>query len=311
MLDSNRFASIDRRTEGARPMEGVHAAIVTHFDADLAVDTDAVAAQVDRLIEEGIQGIVVCGTMGEANSLSAPERDRVMRTAVAASAGRVPVTVGVSSVSAAQSSRYARDAAAAGADGVMCLPPLLYRADPAELLAFFIEVGAASDLPLMVYNNPEASGVDLVPAQLAEIMAAVPTAASIKECSGDARRIAELIGITDGVDVFVGGDDWVLEGAATGAVGWVSGVAVVLPGACAQLWEAAVAGELAEARRIYQRLLPLARFDMTSKLVQYFKAALDALGIDGGPCRPPRRALSPAELDAVGAATSLAASTHA
>jgi dihydrodipicolinate synthase/N-acetylneuraminate lyase len=292
-------------------MPGVHVAVMTHFDTDLKVDHDATRAEIERLIPQGIEGIVVCGTMGEANSLTPDERSAVLRTAVDAAAGRVPVTVGISSTSSAQSARCAQDAGTAGADGVMCLPPLLYRADPAELLAFFGEVGAATDLPLMIYNNPEACGVDLSPALLAQVMAVVPTATSIKECSGDARRIPALLAATEGVDVFVGGDDWVLEAAATGAVGWVSGVAVVLPGPCVQLWELGVSGALAEARELYQRLLPLARFDMTSKLVQYFKAALDVLEIGGGPCRPPRLALTDAEFGAVREATAVALPTRA
>lgn len=292
-------------------MQGVHAAVMTHFDGELNVDHDATGAEIERLISQGIRGIVVCGTMGEASSLTPEERSAVIRTAIDATAGRVPVTVGISSTSSAQSARCARDAQRAGAQGVMCLAPLLYRADPAELLAFFTEVGGATDLPLMVYNNPEASGVDLSPALLAQVMETVPTATSIKECSGDARRIPALIAATDGVDVLVGGDDWVLEGAATGAAGWVSGVAVVLPGPCVQLWELGTSGALAQARELYRRLLPLARFDMTPKLVQYFKAALDALEIGGGPCRPPRLALTDAELGAVRAATALAVPAHA
>ena len=277
-------------------MKGVSAAIVTHFGPDLTVDHVAVTAEVKRLVDDGIHGIVATGTMGEAASLSAGERNAVVASAVAAASGRVPVYAGVSAPTAEQACSYARDAADAGVDGLMVLPSLLYRADRRELIDFFSRVGEATDLPMMLYNNPEASGSDLRPALLAEIAHQVPSVKSLKECSGDARRIAELIALCPDIDVLVGGDDWALEGFCAGAAGWISGVAVVLARQCVRLWELCTAGDLALARQVYGELLPLARFDMTPKLVQYFKAALDELGVGGGPCRPPRLPLQEAEL---------------
>jgi 4-hydroxy-tetrahydrodipicolinate synthase len=144
------------------------------------------------------------------------------------------------------------------------------------------------------------------PNLLAELTQTLPTITAIKETSGDARRIADLLHRGDDADVLVGGDDWALEGCLIGAVGWVSGVAVVLPDECVRLWELGVRGELPEARSLYASLLPLARFDMTSKLVQYFKAALDELGIGGGPCRPPRMPLTEIERTALRAAVAMA-----
>jgi 4-hydroxy-tetrahydrodipicolinate synthase len=288
-------------------MKGVSAAILTHFAPDLRIDHEAIRAEVNRLIDGGIHGIVVNGTMGEAASLSVDERRAVIDDAIEAAAGRVPVYAGVSAPTAELADAYARDARDAGADGVMSLPPLLYRADRGELLEFYGSVAEQSGLPLMVYNNPEASGVDLAAETLAEIAAHVPSVTSFKECSGDARRIPALIAACPQHEVLVGGDDWALEGFCAGAAGWISGVAVVLPRQCVKLWDLCAAGELAQARALYQELLPLARVDMTPKLVQYFKAALDELGIGGGPTRPPRLPLRGDELtrlrDAVTRAT--------
>lgn len=278
-------------------MKGVSAAIVTHFTSDLTVDHEAIRAEVDRLIDDGIHGLVANGTMGEAVSLTRDERRSVVQTTVQAAAGRAPVYVGVSATTADEASGYAQDAAQAGADGVMTLPPLLYRADRDERLEFFTRIAQATDLPMMVYNNPLASGVDLEPDTLAEIAVRVPRVISFKECSGDVRRIAELIDLCPDLDVLVGGDDWALEGFCAGAAGWISGVAVPLPRQCVRLWDLCAAGELTPARQLYGELLPLARTDMTPKLVQYFKAALDELGIGGGPCRPPRLPLGPDELE--------------
>jgi 1-pyrroline-4-hydroxy-2-carboxylate deaminase len=288
-------------------MKGVSAAIVTHFASDLTVDHAAVRAEVERLIDEGIQGIVATGTMGEASALSPEERRTIVSIAVATAAGRVPVYVGVSAMTPGQAVSYAGDAQDAGADGVMVLPPLLYRGDRRELLEFFSTVAGATELPMMVYNNPPASGSDMEPALLAEIARRVPQVRAFKECSGDARRIAELTDLCPGLDVLVGGDDWALEGFCAGAAGWVSGVAVVLPRQCVRLWELCSGGDLAAARALYSELLPLGRTDMTPKLVQYFKAALDELGLGGGPCRPPRLPLEADELEELRAAVSRAA----
>jgi 1-pyrroline-4-hydroxy-2-carboxylate deaminase len=279
-------------------MKGVHAAIVTHFGPDLTVDHEAVASEVKWLLAEGVHGIVPNGTVGEGGSLSREERREVIETVVAA-AGGAPVCAGVSAPTAEQAAEYARDAAAAGADGAMVLPPLLYRADERELLEFFASVARATDLPLLVYNNPLGSGSDLEPELLATLARAVPMISAFKETSGDARRIAELVNLCPDIDVLVGGDDWALEGLCAGAVGWVSGVADVLPAQSVRLFDLCAAGELTSARELYAELLPLARLDMKPKLVQYFKAALDELGIGGGSCRPPRLPLTESELDEV------------
>jgi dihydrodipicolinate synthase/N-acetylneuraminate lyase len=291
-------------------MKGVHAAIVTHFDEQLNVDHDLVAAEVSRLIAAGVHGIVANGTVGEGGSLSREERRAVIETSVAA-AGQAPVCAGVSAATAEQASIYARDARSAGAESVMVLPPLLYRADRRELTEFFGSVARAADLPLLIYNNPAASGNDLEPALLAELAQEIPAIGSIKETSEDARRIALLVNLCPELDILVGGDDWALEGFCAGAAGWVSGVADVLPAESVRLWDLCQAGELAAARAVYADLLPLARLDMTPKLVQYFKAALDEIGIGGGPCRPPRLPLTEEELAQLREAVALAVAPRA
>ena len=167
-------------------------------------------------------------------------------------------------------------------------------------------MAAAADLPVMIYNNPTASGTDLAPELLAELVREVPAVVALKETSGDARRIAELVNLCPDVDVMVGGDDWALEGFCAGAAGWVSGVADVFPVQSVRLWDLCAAGDLEPARELYAELLPLARLDMTPKLVQYFKAALDELGIGGGPCRPPRLPLTAEELGTLRAAVAAA-----
>jgi 4-hydroxy-tetrahydrodipicolinate synthase len=266
---------------------GIIPAVVVPFAEDDSIDLDALRANIGHLIEGRVHGLIVNGTMGEAGSLSDDERALVIGAALEVADGRLPVTVGVSSASTAASARYAEQARVAGAHGVMCLPPVLYQGTPSELAAHFAAVAEAAGLPVMAYNNPVASGIDLTPETIAEIAADVPGVAAVKECSGDARRIAALLGATE-LEVLVGGDDWALEGFAAGATGWVSGVANVAPAECVDLFDAVKEGRLAEARELYRRLLPLARLDMTPWLVQYFKGAMDAVGLTGGRTRAPR-----------------------
>jgi 4-hydroxy-tetrahydrodipicolinate synthase len=276
------------------PFPGIIPAVVVPFAADDSVDVEALRANVAFLLEGGVHGLIVNGTMGEAGSLSPEERLLVLATVLERADGRVPVLAGVSAGATALACAYATAAREAGAAGVMCLPPVNYRGTPEEHVAFYAAVAEAAQVPVMAYNNPEASGVDLTPEAIATVAAAVPSVVSVKECSGDARRIAALLEATD-LEVLVGGDDWALEGLAAGAAGWVTGVANVAPAECVALFDHVAAGRLAEAREIYARILPLARLDMTPHLVQYFKGAMDAVGLRGGPCRPPRLPLGAAQ----------------
>ena len=273
---------------------GILPAATTPFDSDDRIDVAALQANIEAMLEAGVHGFVANGTMGEAGGLTREERRTVIATIVAAAAGRVPVIAGVSSGSAAASLAYAADAAAEGADAIMCLPPLGYRADPDEVVAFFSEV-ASCGLPLMLYNNPEASGVDMRAEEIVRICDEVDGVVAIKECSGDARRLPALINSGIDAEVLVGGDDWALEGFCAGATGWVTGVGVVAPREVVELYDLCRAGDLDAARDVYRRILPIARFDMTPKLVQYFKAAQDAVGFAGGPTRAPRLPLNAAE----------------
>jgi len=281
---------------------GIIPAVTTPFDADGAVDTAGIAANVRFLLDAGCHGIVGAGTMGEAGSLDLDERRLVLDTIVEAVDGAVPVIAGISAGTADAAIAYAQDAVAAGATAVMCLPPLGYRADLDELIAYYGAVAEGAGVPVMLYNNPEASGVDLRAEQIVAIADRVPGIVAVKECSGDVRRIPALLAAAPQLEILVGGDDWALEGFAAGATGWVTGVAVLAPRECVALYDHVLAGELEPAREIYQRLLPVARFDMTPKLVQYFKAAQDEVGLVGGPCRAPRLPLTAAEQEDLKAA---------
>jgi dihydrodipicolinate synthase/N-acetylneuraminate lyase len=274
---------------------GIIPAVTTPFDAAGAIDVPALERNLAALLEAGVHGFVATGTMGEAGSLSPAERRTVVEAAVRAAGGSVPVIAGVSAGTAAAAAAYGTDAAEAGADALMLLPPLGYRGDEREIVAFYRSVAAATGLPLMAYNNPEASGTDMPAALIARLAAEVEQVVAVKECSGDARRIAALLNEAPELEVLVGGDDWALEGLCAGATGWISGVADCAPAECVELYDAVRAADLQHARAVYGRLLPLARLDMTPKLVQFYKGAQDALGFTGGPVREPRLELDDAD----------------
>ncbi len=273
---------------------GVIPAMLTPFDDRYEIDEAKLRRHTEYLVEEGVHGLVAVGTMGEAPSMSRDERRDVTRMIVEQVAGRVPVLAGVSAASASQVAAHCADAEEVGARGAMLLSPLLYEADYAELLDFYLEVDKATELPIMLYNNPKASGSgDLYADTIASLIDDVKGIVAVKECSGDARRIAALQGVD--AEILIGGDDWALEGFFAGSTGWVSGVANVAPRQCVQLYEDCRNGNIEAARKANQALLPLSRLDMRTKLVQYFKSAARECGMDLGGCRSPRLPLTPDE----------------
>ena len=209
---------------------GVQPAVMTPFGDDDAVRTDVLTEMVSWYVDCGVDGIVGIGSMGEFGALSMDERRTVIAAILEAVDGRVPLTVGVSANTAAEAAAFAVDAAAGGVQGLMALPPLVYDADDDEKIAFYAEVASATSLPLMVYNHPAGGKGDLTPELLARLCE-IENVVAVKESSGDARRIAAVMGATGGrMEVIAGTDDVALESFAAGATGWVSGCIVAAPG---------------------------------------------------------------------------------
>ncbi|WP_030211424.1 dihydrodipicolinate synthase family protein [Streptomyces bikiniensis] len=284
-----------------RPWRGIMVATALPFREDGSVDHDAYAHHVARLIAEGCDGVVPNGSLGEYQTLTDAERARVVRTAVEAAGDGARVMPGVSAYGGAEARRWAEQAAEAGAGSVLLLPPNAYRADEAAVRDHFAAV-AAVGLPVVAYNNPLDTKVDLTPALLARLHADGSVVA-VKEFSGDVRRAYEIAELAPGLDLLVGADDVLLELALAGAVGWVAGYPNALPRTCAALYRAAVAGDLDTALPLYRSLHPLLRWDSKTGFVQAIKLSMDLAGHRGGITRPPRLPLAPEQEAAVRAAT--------
>jgi 4-hydroxy-tetrahydrodipicolinate synthase len=278
---------------------GVFPAVTTQFDDALRVDVPATLRHLDTLVRAGVDGLIVLGTLGENASLEYAEKLDLLRAAATHVRGRIPVLAGVAECSTAHACRFAADAARVGADGLMVLSALAYKADAREAVAHFRAVARASRLPVMLYNNPVAYHVDLTPAQLAEL-ADEETLVAVKESSDDVRRITDLINaVGDRYLLFIGVDDLALEAALLGARGWVAGLANAFPAETVHLWRLATAGHFEEARALYRWLTPLLHLDAQVKLVQYIKLAQAQCGLGSERVRPPRLPLAGSERDAV------------
>ncbi|MFF8811256.1 dihydrodipicolinate synthase family protein [Streptomyces pactum] len=272
------------------PWRGIMVATALPFRDDLSVDYDAYAEHVRWLLDNGCDGVVPNGSLGEYQTLTAEERARVVRIAVEAAGNPARVMPGVAAYGSAEARRWAEQAAAAGCGSVLLLPPNAYRADEASVRAHYAEVARAG-VPVVAYNNPIDTKVDLTPAVLAGLHADGHIVA-VKEFTGDVRRAYELAELAPELDLLIGADDALLELAVAGAVGWIAGYPNAFPATCAELYHAAVAGDLRTALPLYRSLHSLLRWDSKTEFVQSIKLSMDMVGRRGGPVRPPRTPLT-------------------
>ena len=274
---------------------GVFPAVCTQFHDDYSLNVNGTLAHLDAMLAAGVDGLVMMGSVGENTTLEPAEKKELLKATVAHVRKRVPVLAGVAEYTTAGACRWAADAAKLGADGLMVLPPMVYKSDDRETLAHFRAVARATDLPIMVYNNPPAYKVDITPEMFAE-MADEPKFACIKESSDNPRRITDIINLTkDRYVIFAGVDDLVVECMILGAVGWVSGLVNAFPAENRLLWDFAQAGKWKEALDVYRWYTPLLHLDTHVKLVQYIKLASAECGYGTEVCRPPRLPLVGAE----------------
>lgn len=275
------------------PWHGVIVATSLPFTNDLKVDFDAYAEHVKWLADSGCDGVAPNGSLGEYQVLTAEERAKVIETAVEAAPEGFSVMAGVGAYGALESQRWANQAAEAGADCVMLLPPNSYRANEDEVVEHYRYVGEVG-LPVIGYNNPIDTKVDLTPELIARIHNE-GNMVGVKEFSGDVRRAYQIKELAPEMDLIIGTDDTVLEVGIAGAVGWVAGYPNAIPNSTVELYRLATSGkpeDLVRAKEIYTELHPLLRWDTKTEFVQAIKLSMDILGLNGGKCRPPRGPLT-------------------
>ena len=267
---------------------GVFPAATTQFHPDQSLNIPATLKHVDAMIAAGIHGLIMLGTVGENCSLEYHEKLDVLKSTVRHVGGRIPVLSGVAEYTTSMACRYAADAQKVGCDGLMVLPAMVYKGDKRETVTHFRTVAKASDLPIMIYNNPVSYGVDIKPETFAEL-ADEPHFVAIKESSEDVRRITDLYNTCGNRYIlFSGVDDLVLESLMLGAVGWVSGLVNAFPAENRLLWDLATSGQWQKAVGVYRWYMPLLHLDTHPKLVQYIKLATQECGYGSELTRAPR-----------------------
>ncbi|MBA3243959.1 MAG: dihydrodipicolinate synthase family protein [Actinobacteria bacterium] len=270
---------------------GSYSVLVTPFTEDGSqLDVDALRDFLDWQLESGVPGVIVLGTTGEFLTVTDEERTQLVEETVKHLDGRIPVLVGTMNASTANAVRYSREAEELGADGLMIVPPYYYTPTEAEIFAYYRAVAEAVSIPLMLYNNPVTSNVDMSAEFVARLTRAFENVRYIKEASMDVARVYDIVEATDGVmSVFAG--ERIVESFLLGAVGYVNPYGNYIPRASARIWDMLVAGRLEEAKRI-QRLISridhvIAEGHPTYGHQCYSKALAGAVGHPVGDVRPP------------------------
>jgi 1-pyrroline-4-hydroxy-2-carboxylate deaminase len=277
---------------------GIFPAITTPFQADLSVDYEILGAQARWLVECGCNGIVALGSLGEAPTLTREEKVEILKQARRSLDGKAPVIAGIAALSTAEAVWLAKEAHRVGADGLMVLPPQVYRSDWRETQTHLGSIFQATPLSCMLYNNPIAYGTDITPEQMIELRARHDNFHAVKESSGDIRRITSLKHLGS-LAILVGMDDVVVESVAAGATGWIAGLVNAFPEESVRLFHLAQGGPSTELDALYGWFLPLLRLDTVPKFVQLIKQVQEECGGSSARVRPPRLELTGAEREDV------------
>ena len=278
--------------------KGVMPAITTCFGSDLSIDHGFMAEHCRWLLDNGCSGIVALGSLGEGATLSVAEKQDILRTCVKAIHGRGPVIASISALTTLEAVALAKTATDLGCDGLMVLPPYVYKGDWREMKTHVAAVFDATPLSCMLYNNPVAYGTDFLPEQIRELTAEHENLAAVKESSTDARRVSAIRALLDRrLEISVGVDDAVLEAIGVGATGWVAGLANALPRESVELFNCGIKGESDKAFELYRWFLPLLRMDTVPNFVQLIKLVQAEVGIGNPRVRQPRLELAGDELE--------------
>jgi 4-hydroxy-tetrahydrodipicolinate synthase len=278
---------------------GVFPALTTKFTAHDTLDLPMFGSNLDAQLDAGVSGVIIGGSLGEASTLTLDEKERLIRCAVEKADSRIPVLLNIAEGSTREAVEQARLAEEWGARGLMVLPPMRYKSDHRETVAFFKTIASSTGLPVMVYNNPVDYKIE-VTLDMFEELIALPNIQAVKESTRDVTNVTRLINrFGDRLSILCGVDTIALEELLMGAVGWVGGLVCAFPAETVAIYRLAKAGRIAEAREIHRWFLPLLELDLHPKLVQYIKLAEAATGLGTEYVRAPRLPLVGSEREQV------------
>ena len=293
-----------------RTWKGVFPALTTKFRQDLSLDINAMEKHFAWQVDSGVDGLIVCGSLGENSVLAVDEKVEVLRIALRVAGRKLPVLMTIAEGSTSEAIALAQRAAKEGAMGLMVLPGMRYVSDRRETLAHYRSIARSSALPIMVYNNPVSYGVDVTPEMFAEL-ADEKTIVAIKESSDDVRRVTDIINrVGDRYAIFCGVDDLAMEAMLMGAVGWVAGLVDAFPAETVAIYRLLQEGRIEEARGIYRWFAPMLHLDVSRKLVQNIKLVEALVGVGTETVRPPRMPLVGEERETITAIVKKALETR-
>jgi 4-hydroxy-tetrahydrodipicolinate synthase len=271
--------------------QGVYSALLTPFNADDTIDFKMLKLNLVAQLDSGIDGIVIGGSLGEASTLLNSEKWELLRFSKQAMNRPVPAIVTIAEQSTRCAIEAARDAEDNGADGLMLLPPMRYKADARETITFFKAIASATSLPIMIYNNPYDYKIE-VTLDMFEELVVIPSIQAVKESTRDVSNVTRMYNrFGNRFKILCGVDTLALEELALGADGWIGGLVNAFPAETVAVYQLMKSGRHKKALEIYRWFLPLLELDIHSKLVQYIKLAAALTGISSECVRAPRLTL--------------------
>ncbi|UAB83286.1 dihydrodipicolinate synthase family protein [Zunongwangia sp. SCSIO 43204] len=280
--------------------EGVMPAVTTKFTKEDELDLVTFEKNINAQLEAGVNGIILGGTLGEASTLTPAEKETLVKKTLEITAGQVPVIINIAEQSTTEAIQVAQNAEAWGAQGLMLLPPMRYKATDHETVVYFKEIAKSTSLPIMIYNNPVDYKIEVTIEMFEELLADCPTIEAVKESTRDISNVTRLKNkFGDRIKILCGVDTLALESMVAGADGWVAGLVAAYPAETVAIYKLVKAGDIEEALRIYRWFMPLLELDISPQLVQNIKLAEVATGLGTEYVRAPRLVLQGAERERV------------
>jgi 1-pyrroline-4-hydroxy-2-carboxylate deaminase len=279
--------------------KGVFPALTTKFTSNDELDLPLFEKNLQAQLDAGVHGIVLGGTLGEASVLSTNEKEQLVKFAVEKTAGKVPVVLNIAEGSTREALQQAKYAKEWGARGLMILPPMRYKSDHRETVTYFKTIADATDLPIMIYNNPVDYKIE-VTLDMFEELAVCKNIQAVKESTRDVTNVTRMRNrFGDRFKILCGVDTLAMEELCLGADGWVAGLVCAFPKETVAIFNLINDGKLAESRKIYRWFMPLLELDIHPKLVQYIKLAEAQVGLGSEYVRSPRLVLEGKEREEV------------